>query len=80
MNAQLPIEKPLPSGFEPPRTLKEGAAMMCKSVKTVRRLISHGDLPSFLILGQRHVLASEVHQYIQRQIAKGKGQFPCKNT
>ena len=77
MSIESHIEQPLPKDFEPPRTLKEAASMLRRSVKTVRRLISHGHLPSFLILGQRHVLASEVHQYIQRQIAKGKESKPC---
>jgi len=67
MNTAIPIN------FEPPITLEEAAEMLRKSVKTVRRLINQGHIPSFKIGGTRHVLASEVLKYIQRQIAKGKG-------
>ncbi len=68
------MNTPLPTNFEPPLTLAEVAKLLRKSVKTVRRLISQGHLPSFKIGAGRHVLPSEVHKYIQRQIAKGKGE------
>ncbi len=67
------MNTPPPEPPELPGTLKEAAAMLRKSVKTVRRLISQGHLPSFKIGASRHVLASEVQKYLQRQIAKGKG-------
>ncbi len=59
--------------FEPPLRLESAASMLTVSVKTVRRLIKRGQLPSFFIGGRRHVLASEIQAYIQRQIARGGG-------
>ena len=58
----------------------EVAARLRISVKTVRREVSRGNMFSFPLGGQRCILVSEVHDYIQRQIAKGKGKPPCKNT
>ncbi len=65
---------PIPELPDLPYTLKEVAAMLRKSVKTVRRLISDGHLLSLKIGGSRHVLASELQKYLDRQIAKGKGE------
>ncbi len=74
------MNAPNPDNFEPPGTLEEAAKILRKSVKTVRRLISQGHLPSYKLGATRHVQASEVYKYIQRQIEKGKGIQPCKNT
>jgi excisionase family DNA binding protein len=70
----------IPSNFESPLTLEEVAKMLRKSVKSVRRYINLGYLPSFKIGATRHVLASEVEKYVQRQIEKGKGTLSCKNS
>jgi excisionase family DNA binding protein len=67
------MNAPIPENYEPPMTLPEAAGMLRKSVKTVRRLITQGHLPSFKIGGRRQVHGSEVQKYIQRQIVKGTG-------
>jgi excisionase family DNA binding protein len=58
----------------------EVATRLRVSVKTVRREVSRGNMSCFHVGGQCCILVSEVHDYIQRQIAKGKGKPPCKNT
>jgi len=57
--------------------LNEVAQRLRVSVKTVRREISRGKIFSFPVGGKRCILVSEVQDYLQRQIAKGKGNPPC---
>jgi excisionase family DNA binding protein len=75
---ELKMSAQTPNNFEPFLTLEEVAKMLRKSVKTIRRFISQGHLPSFKIGGIRHVLVSEVQKFIQRQIEKGTPS--CKNS
>lgn len=54
--------------------LDEVAERLRVSVKTVRRLINQGHLQMFKIGGLCCIQVSEVNNYLQRQIAKGKGE------
>lgn len=55
-------------------SLEEVAEALKQSVKTVRRRVAFGELPSFREGGRRRVLARDLEDYIERQRRKGVGQ------
>jgi excisionase family DNA binding protein len=64
------------TNYEPPLTLEEGAALLRRSVKTLRRLIQTHSLHAFKIGGHWFVRPSEIEAFIQRQLTQG-GNPPC---
>jgi excisionase family DNA binding protein len=76
MNTTLRPANPA-QNYESPLTLEEGAKLLRRSVKTLRRLIQSGDFHAFKIGGRWFVRVSEIEAFIQRQIAKTGGNTPC---
>ena len=52
-------------------SLEEVAGILKQSVKTVRRRIESGRLPSFAEGGRRRVLARDLEEYVEKQRKKG---------
>jgi excisionase family DNA binding protein len=66
-----------PITIEKPVRLQAAAEQLGVSVKTVRRLLSSGQLRAFKIGGQWFTRGSFIQAYIEQQIQKSGGKQPC---